>query len=193
MREMIERAAATTPEDMISLHGQMKPSAEPLRRPADPGRPGRRRAGPPEPRASRRSSSTASRFRKGAKVVLRPGTERDVYDRMLDGRTATIERLYIDYEDGAHVAVTIDDDPAQELFRETGRYLFFKAGELEAVSECPGEHDSRRSWSPGSATPGCGDDGFGGHVAKRARGARAAGRASPCSTSAPAGSTSPTR
>ena len=31
--------------------------------------------------------------------------------------------------------MTIDDDPAQELFRETGRYLFFKAGELEAVPE----------------------------------------------------------
>ena len=29
--------------------------------------------------------------------------------------------------------VTVDDDPAQELFRETGRYLFFRAGELEAV------------------------------------------------------------
>jgi len=71
-------------------------------------------------------------FRKGAKVILRPGTERDVYDRMLDGRTATIERLYLDYEDGAHIAVTIDDDPAQDLFRETGRYLFFKAGEVEA-------------------------------------------------------------
>jgi len=28
--------------------------------------------------------------------------------------------------------VTIDDDPAQDLFRETGRYLFFKAGEVEA-------------------------------------------------------------
>jgi hypothetical protein len=30
--------------------------------------------------------------------------------------------------------VTVDDDPAQELFRETGRYLFFKASEIEAVS-----------------------------------------------------------
>ena len=72
-------------------------------------------------------------FRKGAKVILRPGTDRDVIDRMLDGRTATIERLYLDYEDGAHIAVTVDDDPGQELFRETGRYLFFRAGELEAV------------------------------------------------------------
>ena len=72
-------------------------------------------------------------LKKGAKVVLRPGTDRDVYDRMLDGRTATIERIYIDYDDAIHVGVTVDDDPAQDLFRETGRYLFFKGGELEAA------------------------------------------------------------
>ena len=64
-------------------------------------------------------------------MVLRPDTERDVYDRMLDGRTATIERIYLDYEDGVHIGVTVDDDPAQSLFRETGRYLFFKADEVE--------------------------------------------------------------
>ena len=27
--------------------------------------------------------------------------------------------------------MTVDDDPAQELFRETGRYLFFKPDEVE--------------------------------------------------------------
>ena len=79
---------------------------------------------------------------------------------------ATIERLYIDYEDGAHVAVTIDDDPGQELFRETGRYLFFKAGELEAV-----ERDEPARVQPQILVAGIGnawmrDDGFGGHVAK---------------------------
>ena len=110
-------------------------------------------------------------------MVLRPGTDRDVYDRMLDGRTATIERLYLDYEDGAHVAVTIDDDPAQELFRETGRYLFFKAGELEAVERMsPGERQ------PQILVAGIGnawmrDDGFGGHVAKRARASASCRRA----------------
>ena len=70
-------------------------------------------------------------LRKGGKVVLRPDGERDVYDRMLDGRTATIERIYLDYEDAVHIGVTVDDDPAQSLFRETGRYLFFKADEVE--------------------------------------------------------------
>ena len=33
---------------------------------------------------------------------------------MLDGRTATIERIYLDYEDAVHIGVTVDDDPAQD-------------------------------------------------------------------------------
>jgi hypothetical protein len=63
--------------------------------------------------------------------VLRPGTERDPFDRMLDGHRATIERIYVDYDDRVHIGVTVDDDPGQELMRETGRYLFFFAGEVE--------------------------------------------------------------
>jgi hypothetical protein len=127
VREMLDRAAAATPEQLAALHGRLEPVG-----PADPGPP----AEPGHPNPGEQTLEVDGvRFRKGGKVVLRPGTHRDVYDRMLDGRRATIERLYLDYEDGAHIAVTIDDDPAQQLFRETGRYLFFKAGELEAVAE----------------------------------------------------------
>jgi hypothetical protein len=145
VRQMIAKAAATTPEEMISLHGKMTPAGQTDARggfgsayqatppmPTDPGPP--EEPGHPNP-GEQALKIDGVTFHKGAKVVLRPGVDRDVYDRMLEGRTATIERLYIDYEDGAHVAVTIDDDPGQELFRETGRYLFFKAGELEAISE----------------------------------------------------------
>jgi hypothetical protein len=136
VREMVERAERTTPEEMLTLHGRLEdidpgppPNKAPQQRRAlgyasEPGHPN-----PGEPELE----LDGVVFRKGAKVVLRPGTDRDVLDRMLDGRTATIERLYLDYEDGAHIAVTVDDDPAQELFRETGRYLFFRAAELEAV------------------------------------------------------------
>jgi hypothetical protein len=72
-------------------------------------------------------------FERGATLVLRPGTDRDPYDRMLDGRRATIERIYLDYDDRVYLAVTVDDDPGQELMRETGRYLFFFANEVEAI------------------------------------------------------------
>jgi hypothetical protein len=72
-------------------------------------------------------------FERGGTLVLRPGTDRDVYDRMLDGRRATVERIYIGYDDRVYLGVTVDDDPGQELMRETGRYLFFFANEVEAL------------------------------------------------------------
>jgi hypothetical protein len=72
-------------------------------------------------------------FARGDTLVLRPGTDRDPYDKMLDGRQATIERIYLDYDDRVYIAVTVNDDPGQELMRETGRYLFFFANEVEAA------------------------------------------------------------
>ena len=120
VREMIERASAATPEQMIGLHGRLEI--------ADPGPPPE--PGHPNPGESELTIGGRT-FRKGGRVVLRPDTTRDVYDGMLAGRTATIERLYLDYDDGAHIAVTIDGDAAQPLFRETGRYLFFRADEVE--------------------------------------------------------------
>jgi hypothetical protein len=72
-------------------------------------------------------------FRRGGKVVIRPGADADIQARMLDGRTATIERIFTDYDGRAHLGLTIDDDPGQELMRDTGRYLYFFAPELEVV------------------------------------------------------------
>ena len=66
-------------------------------------------------------------------MLLRPGTDGDPYDRMMDGRTATIERIYLDYDGKAYLGVTIDDDPMAEVLRDTGRYLFFFADEVEAA------------------------------------------------------------
>jgi len=72
-------------------------------------------------------------FRRGGKVVIRPAPDADVQARMLNGRTATVERIFTDYDGRAHLGLTIDDDPGQELMRETGRYLYFFAPELEVV------------------------------------------------------------
>jgi hypothetical protein len=115
VQEMLERALAATPEDIVSLHGGMKPGG------ADNN--------PGEPRAT----VDGVTFERGAALLLKPGTDRDVYDRMLDGRTATLERIYIDYDDRVHLAVTVDDDPGQELMRETGRYLFFFPHEVKPL------------------------------------------------------------
>ncbi len=63
-----------------------------------------------------------------------PPERGDRYDIVLRGQPATIERIYLDYEDGLHLAVTVDSDPGQELMRETGRYYFFGAGEVEQLA-----------------------------------------------------------
>jgi hypothetical protein len=115
VREMLARALAATPEDIVSLHGGMKPGG------ADDN--------PGELRVTAGSVT----FERGSKLVLRPGVDRDTFDRMLDGRTATLERIYIDYDDRVHLAVTVDDDPGQDLMRETGRYLFFFPHEVQPL------------------------------------------------------------
>jgi hypothetical protein len=112
VREMIERAAAATPADLTRLHGRLT-----MRDP---------REGEPEVTAG------GVTWRRGASVVLRPDPERDPYDRMLHGRRATVERIYLDYDgERVHLAVSIDDDPARDLMRDSGRYHFFGPEEVE--------------------------------------------------------------
>jgi hypothetical protein len=70
-------------------------------------------------------------YRLGDGVTLRLAGRSDPYDRILDGRQATLERIFLDYDDRLYFGVTVDDDPGRQLMRETGRFLFFFAGELE--------------------------------------------------------------
>jgi hypothetical protein len=128
VREMIERAANATPRDIMSLHGRVA-----LRDPVTT-QPPSEPPGLADPRAGDTELDVGGRsFRRGAKVIIRPGPKADIQARMLEGRTATIERIFTDYDGKAHLGLTIDDDPGQELMRETGRYLYFFAPELEVV------------------------------------------------------------
>ena len=79
----------------------------------------------------REATVDGTTFRLGATVTLRLVGRSDPYDRILDGRSATIERIFLDYDDKLYFGVTVDDDPGQQLMRDTGRFLFFFAGELE--------------------------------------------------------------
>jgi hypothetical protein len=128
VREMIARAASAAPEDIVALHGRVE-----LRDPMT-NEPPTEPPGLADPRAGDAVLDVGGRtFRRGGKVVIRPGADADVQARMLDGRMATIERIFTDYDGKAHLGLTIDDDPGQELMRETGRYLYFFAPELEVV------------------------------------------------------------
>jgi hypothetical protein len=122
--DMLERALALGPEEIIALHSGLTD--------AGAGAAGLiTTRGAAEVRGEREAMIEGVRFRLGDTVRLAPGTDRDPFDRMLDGRAATIERIYIDVDDRVHIGVTVDDDPGQQLMRETGRYLFFFAGEVE--------------------------------------------------------------
>jgi hypothetical protein len=119
VRAVVEHAAAATPEDTVRLHGRVTLSDL---SPPD---------GLPDLRGEPEATVAGVTFHRGDKVRLRPGTEGDPYDRMLDGRVATIERILWDVDDRLHLGVTVDDDPGQDLLRETGRFLYFFPNEVE--------------------------------------------------------------
>ncbi len=133
VKEMIARADATTPEQMETLHGRLTFSE-----PQDEE--GQTNGGPPKPPpgldeipGEAETNLNGAQVRRGDTIVLRPGTEGDVYDKILHGRTATVERIYRGYDERVYLGVTVDDDPGQDLLRDTGRYLFFFADEVELV------------------------------------------------------------
>jgi hypothetical protein len=113
VREMLARADATTPQQLMDLHGRV------------------RLEDPPGEREVQFADVT---YKRGDKVVLRPPLDADVYDKMLDGRTATIHRLFLRVDDRLHIGVTVDDDPMQEILGESGRFLFFFAEEVEVLA-----------------------------------------------------------
>jgi hypothetical protein len=69
---------------------------------------------------------------KGSRVRLRPGRRRaDAQDMFLADREATVEAVFLDVDGNRHLAVTLDQDPAADLQRWHGRYLYFSPDEVE--------------------------------------------------------------
>jgi hypothetical protein len=134
VRAMIERAVKATPEDIMSLHGRVTVS--------DPA-PHVAAGTPAAPQGAEADSDVRGEetitvdgrsFHRGGHVVLRPEANRNAQDHLLAGRSATIERIYVDYEDAVHLCVTVDDDPGQDIMRDIGRYLYFKPDEVEDIA-----------------------------------------------------------
>jgi hypothetical protein len=111
VRQMLERAARTTPQELMDLHGRVTV--------ADP------REGEPS------AEVDGVLYRRGDKVVLRPAANATPQDHLVAGRRATVERIYHDYDGTVHLAVTVDDVPGQDVMRDIGRYLYFKTSEVE--------------------------------------------------------------
>ena len=71
--------------------------------------------------------------RKGTSVRLHPGRRADAHDMFLAGLTATVAAVFRDVDGNDHVAVTLDDDPAAEVFEWQKRYLYFAPEEIEPL------------------------------------------------------------
>ena len=127
VKEMIDRALAVTPDEVLKLHGRMElrdpVTREPPRPSADVRDPTR---GLPEVEVD------GVVFRRGARVVVREGIEADLQARMLQGRTVRVERIHRDYDGRVHLGVSVDE-PGHEVLRETGRFLWFFPPEVEVV------------------------------------------------------------
>ena len=76
-------------------------------------------------------------YRLGDRVRIWPLGDADIFDMALKGRTARISAIEQDYEDRVHLAVTVDDDPGQDLGLEgkPGHRFFFRPEEIEPLEE----------------------------------------------------------
>jgi hypothetical protein len=131
---IIDRAEAMPPEMLDKLHGALRAVGSPaLSTDApwwDPGV------------DSSVSSETDSvevngvSVRKGCRVRLCPGARRaDAQDMFLEGRVGMVEGVFVDVENRNYVAVTLEDDPAADLYQAQGRYLYLSPDELEPLAE----------------------------------------------------------
>ncbi len=70
---------------------------------------------------------------KGTTVRLHPSHRADAHDLFVADQLATVAGVFHDVEENMHVAVTLNDDPATDMFEWQGRYLFFFPDEVEPV------------------------------------------------------------
>jgi len=74
----------------------------------------------------------------GDRVRLRPRREgTDIFDLVLEGKTATIQSIEQDYEDRVYLVVTVDEDPGKEFGdqRMPAHRFFFSPEEVEPLGE----------------------------------------------------------
>jgi hypothetical protein len=135
---IVDRCDDLSEETMSQLHGQMTQVA-PFNAGSFPGETSEVPWWDPEVDASY-DPWTESVFvagveiAKGSSVVLRPSHRSDAQDLFLVGMRATVAGVFTDVEGEQHVAVTVDDDPANQELLWQGRYLFFHPDEVEPLA-----------------------------------------------------------
>jgi hypothetical protein len=78
------------------------------------------------------------RVARGSRVRMCPGARRaDAQDLFLTGRTAQVEAVLFDVDGHVHLALVPEDDPAAEMQRNHGRFLYFAPDEVEPLGGNP--------------------------------------------------------
>ena len=78
------------------------------------------------------------RVARGSRVRMCPGARRaDAQDLFLVGRTALVEAVLFDVDGNVHLALIPEDDPAAEMQRNHGRFLYFAPDEIEPLGGNP--------------------------------------------------------
>jgi hypothetical protein len=76
------------------------------------------------------------RVARNSRVLMRPGSRRaDAQDLFLAGREAVVEAVLFDIDGQVHLAVTPADDPAADLNRNHGRFLYFSPDEVVPLAD----------------------------------------------------------
>lgn len=122
-RQILERTQTLDRNQVLKLHGTMRPTGE-----AELSAP---------PRHDPRIRVLGVEIRPGSRVRLRPRSRADAFDLVLNGMPATVRSIEVDFEDNVYVAVTVDDDPGQDLGCQgkPGHRFFFRADEIEPLGK----------------------------------------------------------
>ena len=110
--------------------------------------------------------------RAGSVVRLAPRqTGGDIFEVALDGRVGTVREVLEDYEGRIQLAVTVEDDPGEDLgaIRRPGHRFFFDPAEVRPLDprEAPRSPPQRRVLVAGIGNVFLGDDGWGVALAGR--------------------------
>jgi hydrogenase maturation protease len=105
------------------------------------------------------------------RLAPRPQGGSDIFEVALDGRTAIVHEVLEDYEGRIQLAVTVADDPGQDLgaMRRPGHRFFFDPQEVEPLDPATGADQprSQRVLVAGIGNVFLGDDGWGVALAGR--------------------------
>jgi hydrogenase maturation protease len=108
--------------------------------------------------------------RRGSRVRLKPRSRGDVFDVVLAGRVAVVEKIEKDMEEQIQLAVVVEDDPGRDLGerRQPGHRFFFAPEEVEPLGGTEGAGPATvRVLVAGIGNVFLGDDGFGVALANR--------------------------